>query len=132
MDMTDKNSQQMKEIAQALFDAIECGDTDTLLALYADKAVLWTSAAAKTVDARAVAVMLPQLIRKGPQRRYVNRSVDPLPSGFVHRHRIISTLPNGAQAAVECCAIVTLHDGKVCRIDEYLDGRQLAAVLASS
>lgn len=129
MPITQKDTIPIEEIARRLFDGIEAGDTDTLLGLYADNAILWTNVSQRTVDARQLAKMLPVIIRKIPERRYVNRRITLMEEGFIHRHTIRATHPGGGTASVECCAIVKLSEGKVTRIDEYFDSHQIRSVM---
>lgn len=120
--------QSIEAIAKALFDALECGDTAVLNDLYADDAVLWTNTAQRTLKARDVAGFVRGMVKRMPDRRYVDRRVTPFEGGFVHRHRLTGTRKDGGLVAAECCAIVSIADGKVTRVDEYLDSRQQDAL----
>ncbi len=118
----------VEALAARLFDAIEAADVDTLLGLYAEGAYVWTNVTARRTDARALARFLPAMKRKMPDRSYVDRRVVPTSSGFVHTHRITGTRADGAVVSLLACAIVTVEEGRVVRIEEYLDSRQLAAI----
>lgn len=122
--MTDK----ITAIAQKLFDALETGDVATLKSLYAPQAVIWVNTAQREIAARDVAAFMPLMVRKMPDRCYSNRRITAFEGGFIHRHRLTGTRKDGARVAAECCAIVHIADGKVTRIDEYVDGRQLDAL----
>jgi len=111
-------------IARRLFDALEAGDVAALKDLYSADAVLWTNTAQRELKAREIAAFVPLLVKKMPDRRYANRCVTPFEGGFVHRHRLTGTRKDGARVAAECCAIVRVENGKVARIDEYVDARQ--------
>lgn len=121
-------SDDLAEIARQLFDALESADVAALKELYAPDAVLWTNTAQRELDAREIAAFLPAMARKMPDRRYVDRCITPFAGGFVHRHRLTGTRKDGARVAAACCAIVSVEDGKVTRIEEYLDGRQQEAL----
>lgn len=116
------------DIAKRLFDALETGDVPALKELYAKDAVLWTNTAQRELKAREIASFVPLMIKKMPDRRYTNRRVTPFEGGFVHRHRLTGTNRDGARVAAECCAIVTIEDGKVTRVEEFLDSRQQEAL----
>lgn len=120
----------LQNIATLLFDAIENADPEALNKLYTETAVLWTNMSQRTTKARQVASLLPMMAKGLPARRYTNRRMQPCDGGFIHRHTIESVRPDGSIASVECCAIVLVEAGKVSRIDEYLDSRQLKAVMA--
>lgn len=121
-------SDDLAEIARQLFDALESADVATLKQLYAPDAVLWTNTAQRELAAREVAAFLPAMARKMPHRRYVDRRITPFAGGFVHRHRLTGIRKDGAQVAAACCAIVFVENGKVTRIEEYLDSRQQEAL----
>lgn len=120
----------MLDLARRLFDAIETGDAATVKALYAPGATLWTNVTQRDAAAAEVAAFLPVLAKRMPDRRYANRRVSVFDGGFVQRHRLTGTRGDGARVAVECCVVVTVADGLVTRIEEYLDSRQLQAVLS--
>lgn len=124
--MTDDD---MRSLALKLFDALEAGDAAGAKALYAPGAVLWNNLTLRDAQAADVAAFLPVLARRMPDRRYANRRVTPFAGGFVHRHRLTGTRGDGAQVAAECCAVVFVEHGLVTRIEEYLDSRQLDAVM---
>jgi ketosteroid isomerase-like protein len=116
------------ELARRFFDAVEAADVDALLGLYANGAEMWTNVTGRVTDARALARFLPAMKRRMPDRRYVDRRVIATATGFVHTHRITGTRADGARVALLACAIVTVEGGKIARVEEYLDSRQLAAV----
>lgn len=118
-------AENMLEIATRLFDALEAADVAALQNLYAPDATLWTNITQRDLSARDVAAFLPVLKRKFPDRRYSNRRVSLCDSGFFQRHRLTGTRADGARIAAECCAYVEVRDGRVVRIEEYLDSRQL-------
>jgi len=41
--------------------------------------------------------------------------------GFVQQHVLRATTPSGAELSVPACIVVTIRDGKVTRLDEYID-----------
>ena len=125
----DVESDDMDRLAKRFFDALEATDIDALKALYAKDAVLWTNVAQREVAAHDVIPFLPIMARKMPDRRYADRSVTAFPGGFVHRHRLTGTRRDGARVSARCCAIVFVNEGQVVRVEEYVDSRQLDAVM---
>lgn len=121
-------SDDLTAIATRLFDALESGDVAALKELYAKDAVLWTNTTQRELPAREVAAFVPLFVRRMPDRKYANRRVIPFAGGFIHRHRLTGANRDGARVAAECCAIVTVVDGKVTRVEEYLDSRQQEAL----
>lgn len=126
--MTQSQSDELEKLAARFFDALEQADVETLRALYAEGATLWTCTGQRQVDANQVAGFLPILAKKMPDRRYAARRVIAFDGGFVQRHRLCGTRRDGATVAAECCALVFVENGKIIRVEEYLDSRQLQAM----
>ena len=118
------------DLARRLFDALEQGDIAAATSLYAPGAAIWTNVLQRDSRAADVAAFLPVFVKRMPDRRYANRRVTPFDGGFVHRHRLTGTRADGARVAAECCVIVLVEDGLVTRIEEYVDSRQLDAVMS--
>lgn len=117
-----------EDLAKRFIDAIEAADIPALKDLYAKDAVLWSSATGMTTRASDIVAFLPAMAKRVPDRRYENRRVRAFEGGFVHQHRLTGTARDGGRAALEACAVVHVTDGKVTRVEEYCDGRQLAAL----
>jgi len=121
---------ETRDLARRLFDALETGDVAAAKALYAPGAALWTNVTQRDANAADVAAFLPVFVKRMPDRRYADRRVIPFEGGFVHRHRLTGTRADGARVAAECCVLVTVVEGQVTRMEEFLDSRQLDAVMS--
>ncbi len=55
--------------------------------------------------------------------RYEEIRRQPTPSGFVQQHCLRGVLDTGEQLAVPACLVVEVVDGRIRRVDEYLDRR---------
>jgi hypothetical protein len=56
-----------------------------------------------------------------PERSFVDARRSRVPGGWVQRHQLIGLRADGAQMAWPVCMFVTLRDGLIARIDEYID-----------
>ena len=130
--MTPDHADTMRQLAKQLFDALQDADSETLLEIYAPSASLWTHGRQRPVDAALLARFLPKMKDTLPERKYEARRMTVLPNGFVHQHRLVGRRKDGAETAVECCAIVTVENKTITRIEEYVDSRQLDAVMTQS
>ena len=63
-----------------------------------------------------------------PQRRYCIVRREAFPGGYVQQHVLEAKLPDGTEWRLPACLIVTVKDGRIARLDEYLDSAG-AAVL---
>lgn len=112
-------------LADAMFAAIEAGDLDAVAATWGDGFVAWTNTSG-TADAAGTRRLLGWLTTKANGLRYdvVRRIL--LPDGFIQQHVLRTQAPDGTELAMPACVIATVVDGRIARIDEYLDPSQLA------
>jgi uncharacterized protein len=120
-------------LAERFIAALEAGDVETVRGLYAADAKLWhnNDEIEQTVDQNLR--VLAWLIRALPERRYriVRREI--LADGFLQQHVLEGVLADGQAFAMPACVVVQAKDGRITRLDEYLDpaaGAPLAAQAA--
>ena len=131
--MTDSQPDPVAEIAAVahqLFDAIERGDVDALRGLYHVDARIWhnTDGAEQSVDENLR--VLRWLVRNTSLRRYEEVRREMIPSGFVQMHVLRLELGTGRSVRIPACLVARVAQGRIARIDEYLDSAQLAALQA--
>lgn len=112
-------------LADAMFAALEAGDLDGVEATWAPGFVTWTNISGES-DRAATRKLLGWLTSKASGLHYdvVRRIL--LPDGFVQQHVLRTQAPDGTELAMPACVIATVVDGRIARIDEYLDPSQLA------
>jgi ketosteroid isomerase-like protein len=129
--MTDRQPDsptQIEALAQQLFDAIERGDVDTLRDLYHADARIWhnTDGAEQSVEQNLR--VLRWLVRNTSLRRYEEVRREMLATGFVQMHVLRLDLASGRTVHIPACLVARVADGRITRIDEYLDSAQLAGL----
>ena len=119
---------QSAAVAQQLFDAIERGDVEALRSLYHVDARIWhnTDGAEQSVDENLR--VLRWLVRNTSLRRYDEVRREIIPSGFVQMHVLRLDLGTGRSLRIPACLVARVAQGRITRIDEYLDSAQLAAL----
>lgn len=120
----------VEALAARFFDALQAADVEALKALYAPDATMWMNTTGRTRPAREVLPFLPGMARRMPDRAYVDRRLTLTPDGFVQRYRLTGTRKDGARVAVDCCVICQVAEGRIARLEEYCDSRQLNALMA--
>lgn len=50
------------------------------------------------------------------------------PSGFVQQHVLRGTAPSGAPLEVPACIVCAVANGRITRLDEYLDSAHVAVL----
>jgi ketosteroid isomerase-like protein len=110
-----------------LFHAVEAGDIEAVAACYADDIVIWHNYDGVEQSGADNLRVLEWVIAKLADRRYEVVRRIAVDDGFVQQHVLHGRVSrNGAELHVPACMVCTVRDGKITRIDEYLDITQLA------
>lgn len=123
--------EKIESIAQHLMEAIQAGDGERMRTFYAPGAKIWhnTDRKEQTIDDNIR--VLDWFVRTLPDRNYAVSRREALPDGFVQQHVLSATLPDGTKWDTHACVVVKMdNDGKITRLDEYLDGVQSAKLRA--
>ena len=124
--MTDRA--EIFAFADRLMDVLERGDREAARAMYSPDAKFWHNYdnVEQTVDENMK--LLEWMSRKAPKRHYRVVRRELLPDGWFQQHVLEATLANGRDMRMFACCAITVKDGLVTRVEEYLDPAQ-AAVL---
>ena len=116
--------------AERFLGAVQAGDPDTVRACYAPDARIWhnNDGVEQSVDQNLK--VLAWFARTLPDRRYRVLRREALPDGFVQQHVLEATLADGRAWRLDACVVVRLTDGRITRLDEYIDSAQAAALTA--
>ena len=111
----------MNVLADRLMRAIETGDLETARACYGPDARIWHNfdGLAQTVDENLRT--LKWMDKRLTNRRYEVLSRHVFEGGYVQQHVLHGTLNNKEAFTMPACLVVTVKDGKIARLDEYLD-----------
>ena len=115
------------EVADAVFGAIEGGDVELLTSLWADDIEVWHSNDGVVQDKAQNLAVLGWMIANTASIEYRDIVRDLTTAGFVQRHVLHLTFADGRAADLPIAIFVSVRDGQVTRIDEYMDSAQVAA-----
>ncbi len=116
-------------LADRFFAAIEAGDLEAVRSAYAPDARIWHNhdGVTQTVDDNLV--VLAWMASNLRDLRYEEVRRQPTPSGFVQQHVLRATLPGGGAFELPACIVIDLDgDGRITRLDEYLDSAAVAVL----
>jgi hypothetical protein len=118
------SGEEFLDFAEKFVGAIQAGDTPAVRAFYAPGAKIWhnTDNIEQTVDDNMK--VLDWFIRTLPDRNYRVLNREALKSGFLQQHVLEATLPDGTKWKMSACVVVTMKDGLITRLDEYLDSAE--------
>jgi len=121
------------QTAAALFDAIESKRPDRVAELYADDVEVWHNFSDAVQDKAANLAVLTGLCESVAEIHYDVTERLELDGGRVlQRHVLRCGSGDGQELRIPACIFVTVRDGKIHRIDEYLDTAQANALRAAS
>lgn len=111
----------IRALCHRLFDALEAGDLDALGAIYDDRLAFWFNASGKT-STKAESI---DAVRNGKgrhkQRRYNDRIIQVFDGGFVMQYTLNIEHHDGAKTALYPAVVALCRDGRIFRMDEYID-----------
>jgi uncharacterized protein len=120
-----------EELVVRFFAALEGGDIGTLRDIYAPDAVIWHNDDLIEQPVEENLKVLQGLHRAVSGLRYdVIRRV-PAPDGVLQQHVLRGRLANGAEVELHAAMYLRVRDGRITRIEEYLDSGKRAAIKAA-
>ena len=112
--------------ADDIFGAIEKGDVDGVRAVYAPDAVIWHNFDEVEQNVEDNLRVLGWMAGAFSERRYEVVFRKEWDEGFVQQHVLHLTKKDGTTIALPACIVAKVANGKITRIDEYLDSAQAA------
>jgi len=114
----------MNLLADRFMRAIETGDLPAIRACYAPDARIWHNNDGLEQTVEENARVLDWVVRHLPKRHYEIKSRHVFDGGYVQQHVLQGTLRNGKAFSMPACLVVTVTNGKIARLEEYLDSAQ--------
>jgi uncharacterized protein len=114
-------------VADDLFAAIEKGDVDAVRDIYAPDAVIWhnTDGIEQTVEQNLRT--LQWVCDNLAERAYEDVRRTEYDGGFVQQHLLRFT-KGGERRELPACIVAAVAEGRITRIDEYLDSAHVARI----
>ena len=127
--MKTKHAEAMLDLCQRFFAATSSGDLDAVRAMYAPDAMTWHNhdGVEQTVEQTLRVAALPHVLK---DFRYEDARRSATATGFVEQHTVCGRTRSGFDLAIAACVVCTVVDGRITRLDEYLDSAQIAPLLA--
>lgn len=124
--MTDSYEAEMRRLVQRFFDAVAQGDYATVANTYAPDVVIWHNFDNLAQSRDENLAMLSTMPQRLSDIRYDERRVEVFDGGFVQQHVLRATRKDGVRVAMPAIIICRVADGKISRLDEYLDSAHIA------
>lgn len=126
--MTDHT--EYAKLLDRIVAAAEAGDPTDIFDVYAPDAVIWHNHDLVETTVERNAKLLSKMGEWVADRRYTERRIHTFPGGAVQQHVLRGTRRStGEEVALHACCVITVDDeGKITRLDEYIDSAQAAAL----
>ncbi|MDP9238313.1 MAG: nuclear transport factor 2 family protein [Chloroflexota bacterium] len=128
--MTEGHRNSMLDLARRFFAAITAGEIDAVREMYAPDAVIWHNNDGVEQGVEQNLAVLSWVTKNIAGFRYEDARCQATADGFVEQHVTRGRARNGAELAMPACIVCTVVDGRITRVDEYLDSAHLAPLLA--
>ncbi|MCE9648046.1 MAG: nuclear transport factor 2 family protein [Parvibaculum sp.] len=117
-------------LAERFVAAIESGDIEAVKGCYAGDARIWHNFDEVDQTVEENLKVLGWMTRVLGERKYNILRRVAIPGGFVQQHVLTGKRKTGEAFAMPACLVVQVKDGRISRLEEYLDPAQ-ASVLQS-
>jgi ketosteroid isomerase-like protein len=112
---------ELRELCERYFDRVERHDLEGVAELCAPDFTFWVN----LTGAEATREQSIQTLRDGHalhrRRTYDDRRIDTFETGFIARYSVNVVTHSGKRASLWACVVAQCRDGRITRIDEYLD-----------
>jgi ketosteroid isomerase-like protein len=105
----------------ALFDALARGDVAAARACCTPDVAIWHSFDGVVQDLETACRGWEWFVAAFPERSFVDVRRAPTPDGYVQQHLMVATRPGAGRLAWPICIVVTVRDGRIARLEEYMD-----------
>jgi ketosteroid isomerase-like protein len=117
------------EVADRLFKAIERGDVNAISDIYTPDTKIWHNFDNLTQSADENLAVLKWVVANLAEVSYTEIRRQPTPSGFIQQHVLRGKVKaSGKEIAIPSCIVCKVENGRITRLDEYLDSAQTAAL----
>jgi uncharacterized protein len=120
-----------EELVVRFFTALEAGDIETLRAIYAPDALIWHNDDLIEQSVEDNLKVLQGLHRAVSGLHYDVIRRAPAADGVLQQHVLRGSLPDGTAVELHAAMYLQVRDGRITRIEEYLDSGKRASIRAA-
>ena len=118
---------EIRELCEAFFDAYQDQRVDILERVLADDCVIWHNVFGRETTKQDNLSRYHDSYRGQRRRTYDDRIVNTFHDGFVIQYQLRGVMTNGHTGSLWICIVARVRDGRITRIDEYMDSGRFAA-----
>ena len=121
------NEYEIRELCNGFFDAYQDGRVDVLRELMSDDCIIWHNVFGRETTRDENLAKYPDSYAGQRRRTYNDRIINTFEDGFVIQYTLNGVMTTGHKGALWICIVAKCKDGKITRIDEYMDSSKFAA-----
>lgn len=121
------NEYEIRELCNAFFDAYEGARVDRLRELLSDDCIIWHNVFGRETTRDENLAKIPDSYTGQRRRTYNDRTINTFDDGFVIQYSLNGVMHTGHKGALWICIVGKVRDGKITRIDEYMDTSKFGA-----
>ena len=129
--MDPTTSESHLAVAERLTAGFASHDLAAFESLYADDIVVWHSHNQLAQTKAQNIQRLSAFFRDFANLRYEHIARIPTPAGFVQQHVIVGDCPLAGRLEMAVCAVVSLRNDRILRLDEYFDPTPIFSLLSA-
>jgi ketosteroid isomerase-like protein len=123
------SAKETLDVADRLFNAIERGDVDAIKSIYTPQTKIWHNFDNIAQSVEENLAVLRWVVANIAEIKYSEVRRQPTPGGFVQQHVLRGKVKSsGKEIAIPACIVCTVENGRITRLDEYLDSVQTASL----
>ena len=117
----------IRELCETFFDAYQDKRVDILERVLSDDCIIWHNVFGRETTKQDNLSKYHDSYRGQRRRTYDDRIIDVFHDGFVIQYSLNGVMHTGHKGALWICIVGKVRDGKITRIDEYMDTSKFAA-----
>ncbi len=130
MSTTESVTEANDQLVDRFVAAIEAGDVETVLSIYADDARIWHNFDQIAVSPADNARQIKWFSSRLSGMKYTEIRRTPFSGGVMQQHVLRGKAPNGQDVAVFAMLRIDIENGRIVSLEEYLDPAQAAPLSA--
>ncbi|MCC7363299.1 MAG: nuclear transport factor 2 family protein [Dehalococcoidia bacterium] len=118
------------DVAERFFAAIASADIEAVRTCYAPDARIWHNVGGEEQGVEENLRLLGWVTRNTGDYRYEDVRRQASEEGFIQQHVLRGTNRKGHPVEVPACVVARVSDGRITRIDEYIDSAASGVLFA--
>lgn len=118
---------EIRQLCHAFFDAYQDGRVDVLRRILSDDCVIWHNVFGRETTRDENLAAYPNSYTGQRRRTYDDRIVNTFEDGFVIQYSLGGVMHTGHRSSMPICIVARCRDGRITRIDEYMDTSKFPA-----